>query len=165
MAIIIKDDTANSVVLTIDNNGNLAFADGTPISALTLAGYGVIDSDGYIVHGFGSSAVIPASGCVHIPTNQGVTINTVPGITPLAVVDTTPGYTVYDTAQDPGNPDSPWYVTSYSGLGANHSVQPYVGNFLIWCNTIAVDTRLITPGSDVYDPNIAAGTDVGYRWI
>ena len=35
MSIIIKDEIANAVVLTIDSNGNMAFGDGTPISRLT----------------------------------------------------------------------------------------------------------------------------------
>jgi prepilin-type processing-associated H-X9-DG protein len=36
MPLYIRDETANALVLTIDNNGNMAFADGNPIDRLTL---------------------------------------------------------------------------------------------------------------------------------
>jgi hypothetical protein len=41
MPIIIRDETANLLLLTIDNTGQMYFGDGTPISMLTLAGYGM----------------------------------------------------------------------------------------------------------------------------
>ena len=44
MSIIIRDETANALVLTIDNSGNMYFGDGTPISAVTIAGQEIIDS-------------------------------------------------------------------------------------------------------------------------
>jgi hypothetical protein len=160
MAIIIKDDTANSVVLTIDNNGNLAFADGTPISALTLAGYGVIDSDGYIVHGFGSSAVIPASGMVHVPTNEIVTVSTIPGQIPIVALDTTVPAVIWDV-----DPSQDGHTTQTVSYEPNHRAGPSVGGFYVECRTVALDGRILEPGSAYYQSTLAAGTDVGYRWI
>jgi hypothetical protein len=60
MSLFIKDETANATVLTIDNSGNIAFGDGTPVDLLSVAGYGIIDSDGQIVHGLTSCSVTAA---------------------------------------------------------------------------------------------------------
>ncbi|MCU1324260.1 MAG: hypothetical protein JWM43_3909 [Acidobacteriaceae bacterium] len=86
--IYIKDETANALVLTIDNNGNMAFADGTPINMLTLNGYGIIDSDGYIVHGLGSGSVASMSGSINCPPGTAITVDTLAGYVPTVQLDT-----------------------------------------------------------------------------
>ena len=167
MPILIRDETANATVLTIDNNGNLAFADGTPINMLTLAGYGIIDSEGYIVHGFGSNAVLPNAGVVSVPTNNfNVTIPTVPGVVPTATVDASYPAVNHSLVGDPGNPDAPLTRVDTPVMTiASHSVRPFPGGFVVAPNGVALDTRLIEPGSDYYDADLAAGVVVGYRWI
>jgi hypothetical protein len=62
MSILIRDETANLAILTIDNSGNMTFGDGTPINMLSLGGYGIIDSNGEIVHGVGSTNLNFTSG-------------------------------------------------------------------------------------------------------
>jgi len=166
MPILIRDETANATVMTIDNNGNLAFADGTPINMLTVNGYGIIDSEGYIVHGLGSSAVLPNSGAVSVPTNNfNVMILTIQGSVPTAAVDTTYPAFNHSLVGDPGNPDAPLTRVDTPVPLPAHSIRPFFGGFVIAPNGVALDTRLITPGSDYYDADLAAGAVVGYRWI
>jgi hypothetical protein len=88
MPIIIKDETANAVILTIDNSGNMAFEDGTPINRLTLDGYGIIDDNGHIIHGGSSSTVSNASGSVNVPFQQQATITTLANRNPTVQLDT-----------------------------------------------------------------------------
>lgn len=170
MPIVIKDETANMVVLTIDNNGNMAFGDGTPINMLTLSGYGIIDSEGYIVHGLGSSTVFPSSGYVNVPADNGrVRIDTITGVIPTAVCDTTyPAYN-YDLAYSlpPSDPDWPnsGYETQNSNNQPLHYPLPDVGCFYIQNNNVVMNTALTDPNSQYYDAYLAGGQGCNYRWI
>jgi hypothetical protein len=94
MSLVIKDETAGIVVLTIDNSGQMYFGDGTPINMVTLAGIGIIDDDGHIVHGFGSANISFTSGSgtlaalnnsLGLPTSA--TITTLAGRQPTVQVD------------------------------------------------------------------------------
>jgi hypothetical protein len=82
MSIIIKDETANAVILTVDDNGDTSFGDGTPINRLTLDGYGVIDDDGHVVHGCTSSTVAVTSGSLIVPLGQQAEVDTLPADCP-----------------------------------------------------------------------------------
>lgn len=92
MPIYIRDETANKLIMTIDNNGNLAFADGTPISRLTLGGYGIIDSNGNITHGLSTPSVtcVTGSSSVSYIGSGGTTsvgITTTSGYVPVVQLD------------------------------------------------------------------------------
>jgi hypothetical protein len=88
MSIIIKDETANAVVLTIDNLGNMSFADGTPVSLLSLNGQQVIDDNGFIVHGLTGCSPAPSTGSVAVGVGQSAIVTTLIGRTPIAQIDT-----------------------------------------------------------------------------
>jgi hypothetical protein len=169
MPVIIHDDTANAVVMTIDNNGNLAFGDGTPINMLTLNGYGIIDSQGYIVHGIGNAAVLPISGSVFVSGPGGISgglANVSIGlpIIPMVVPDTTYPAIFWSVEEDsPGSgTEHETQTTLYEPL---HVTTPFVGGFEVRCNTGVGDDRIITPGSPFYEPSVANGTTCFYRWI
>lgn len=165
MSIIIKDETANAVVLTIDNNGNMAFGDGTPINRLTLDGYGIIDSNGYIIHGVTSSSVEAQAGSVNVGVHQQAQITTLAGRTPLVQLDTTyPAYDYFEDLRDPNDPNAggtesvlPLYGT------AVHTCAPQVGSFTIFNNNEA-DQYVGDPDSVYYDGNLAYAP-CGYRWL
>jgi hypothetical protein len=165
MPIYIRDETANALVLTIDNNGNMAFADGTPINMLTLGGYGIIDSNGYIVHGLGSNSVTPASGSARVSVSSFATITTISGRTPTVQIDTSAPAIQHTLVSDPGNPDAPPTHTETVIGGPVHKVASYPGAFRIGSMTTALDGRLLDPGSDYYDAELAQGIDVSYRWL
>jgi hypothetical protein len=139
MSILIRDETANATVLTIDNNGNMAFADGTPINMLTLNGYGIIDSDGYIVHGFGSNSVQPNYGQVTCGYGQSVDIATGISRMPTTVVDTT--YPAKSYWVDPaGGP----HIDMMWGMPL-HVVIPDVGLFTIFNSNQATEDFMANP--------------------
>lgn len=164
MPIIVKDETTNMVVLTIDNAGNMAFGDGTPINMLTLNGYGIIDSEGYIVHGLGSSAVFPASGSVNCGIGQTVRITTTSGVIPIAVVDTTyPANRYWIEFRDPTDPSQGGTEAVQNIDQPVHRVQPNTGSFDIYNNNEG-DGYVNDPGSPYYDASLAYAP-VGYRWI
>ncbi|RZU39319.1 hypothetical protein [Edaphobacter modestus] len=167
MPIIIHDDTANAVVMTIDNNGNLAFGDGTPINMLTLNGYGIIDSEGYIVHGLGNSAVLPTSGSVFVSAPGGISggladVSTTPGVIPMVVPDTTYPAIFWNVETDSSGNEYETETTLFEPL---HVTTPYTGGFEVRCNTGVGNDQIITPGSAFYEPSVAAGTTCFYRWI
>lgn len=95
MAITVKDETAGVVILTIDNNGSVAFGNGTPVNMLTLNGYGLIDINGHIINGVQSGTLHPASGDVVLQyqgetagnPSVSVTISTAPEMTPTVQID------------------------------------------------------------------------------
>jgi hypothetical protein len=164
MPIIVKDETANMVVLTIDNNGNMAFGDGTPINMLTLNGYGIIDSEGYIVHGLGSSAVFPASGTVNCGIGQIVRIDTTSGVVPIAVVDTSyPAAHYWIDFCDPSDPTQGGTESVVNIDETLHSLKPNVGSFDIWNNNQG-DGYVNDPNGAYYDSSLASAP-VGYRWV
>ena len=70
MSIQVKDVTANLLVLTIDNNGQMYFGNGTPINMLSLDGYGIIDNNGVLSYGANSSSLATTSGSSYL-TYQG----------------------------------------------------------------------------------------------
>jgi hypothetical protein len=94
MSITIRDETANELVLTIDNSGNMYFGNGTPINALTMYGSGIIDDNGVITYGVGTQALNFVAGTSfvdwvgnpdHNPSS--VTISTLSGHVPTVEVD------------------------------------------------------------------------------
>jgi len=156
MPIFIKDETANALVLTIDNNGNMAFADGTPIDLLTLGGYGVIDSEGYIVHGLGSSTAVPASGSVTCGFGQSVNVTTLAGQVPIVQLDTVNPAHSYRV--DPaGGP----HVDPIDGSPL-HTSTPDFGSFTINNHNVATEEFMANP-TFARLPNQNA--DVTYRWM
>lgn len=159
--IYIKDETANIVVLTIDNNGNMAFGDGTPISLLTINNYGIIDSGGYIVHGLGSCSVNGLSGAVNVGVNQAVGISTVTGRVPTVQLDTLyPAISVQYVPDDgSGNIRN---TQNLVGVPM-HSKQPVFGGFVIR-NQNSVSSEFTDPSSIYYDSTFET-QEVSYRWI
>ncbi|WP_433963675.1 hypothetical protein [Tunturiibacter gelidiferens] len=121
MSIIVKDETAGLLVFTIDNAGNMTFGDGTPITAGTLGGIGIIDSNGHILHGVGSAAINFASGSGSL-SYQGnqvgaattVTIPTQAGRQPTVQVDSFfPTNIVIMQTGTPENPGGPETIQSF----------------------------------------------------
>jgi hypothetical protein len=157
----IKDETANALVLTIDNSGNMAFADGTPINMLTLGGYGIIDSDGYIVHGLGFGTAVPQSGTVFVPFNSSASITTIAGRTPVVQIDTSAPalYTRY--VIDVGTVG---YEVQDAHQGPQASAAPYAGGFTVHNNNGA-DATLTDPSSENYDSTLSQPMAVPYRWM
>jgi hypothetical protein len=154
MPLYIRDETANALVLTIDNNGNMAFADGTPIDRLTLGGYGIIDSEGYIVHGLDSNSVTSAAGSLSLGYGQNASITTIPGRMPTVQLDTVaPARSYFVTGGTPHNTpiNSPLHVAS-----------PDYGSFEIFNMNQADEETMESP---VFSkgPNLSA--DVTYRWL
>ncbi|HXS13844.1 MAG TPA: hypothetical protein VN734_14165 [Acidobacteriaceae bacterium] len=160
--IVVKDETAGVVILTIDSNGNIAFGDGTPVNRLTLDGYGIIDDNGHIIHGATSSTVTPTEGTVNVPFQQQATITTLAGRTPLVQIATkvpTQHYYVQPGEQNPdgSGPDTPEESTSFSPV---HSCTPDVGLFEITNNTTATDDFVAEFGHV-----IPSFSPCGYRWL
>jgi hypothetical protein len=102
MSITVTDVTAGQLVLTISNSGQMYFGDGTPINMLTLDGFGIIDNNGHIVHGVGSSVLAFTSGAgtlgyVGSGISNSVTITTQAGKQPTLQVDSAyPGHSVFN---------------------------------------------------------------------
>jgi len=161
MPIYIKDETANALVLTIDDNGNMAFADGTPINMLTINGYGIIDSQGFIVHGLGFSTAVPQSGSVSVPMNSSASVDTIAGQTPIVQIDThAPAvYTRY--VSDAGTVG---YETTDPHQGPEAYASPYVGGFTVQ-NLDGADATLTDPSSPNYDATLSQPMTVPYRWM
>jgi hypothetical protein len=165
MSMIIKDETAGLVVFTIDNNGNMAFGDGTPISMLTLDGFGIIDTNGVITHGLGSSGAQPASGSGNLVWNQSLTITTVAGRIPNVQVDTreAQNYQLLQS-QDGGS----FFEQQSPSLGTPQAEpRVAVGSFQLLQNDSA-DGPLTDPTSQYYDANITTPSQnntVAWRWI
>jgi hypothetical protein len=83
MPLYIKDEAANALLLTIDNNGLIAFGNGAPVNQFTVNGTAVIDADGNISGGrVGSGAIAAESGTVSVGPGQSVVVNTMSGVRP-----------------------------------------------------------------------------------
>jgi hypothetical protein len=172
MPLYIRDETANALVLTIDNNGNMAFADGTPIDRLSLAGYGIIDSEGYIVHGLGSGTAAPASGSVTCHLNSDVYVATIGGRAPVAQQDTTASAKMYSLEyslppSDPNYQDSGFI--SETDLQAPNvdllaDINAFGGFFLRNMNQVN-DSAILDPSSQYYRSDLANGISCTYRWL
>jgi hypothetical protein len=88
MPLYIRDETANALLLTIDNSGLICFGNGTPVSQLTVNGTAVIDADGNITNQrAGSSALAAGSGTVSVGPGQTATIITLAGVVPTVQLD------------------------------------------------------------------------------
>ena len=148
--------TANAVVLTIDNNGLMAFGDGTPISMLTLSGFGIIDSEGFIVHGLGNTAVIPANGFLTVGFGQTATVLTVPGRMPMATVDPIAPANSYSVS--PTN--SPLIVPI--GNSQLQAFTPDFGSFVVFNENQATPDFMANP---VFARLANNNADCGYRYI
>jgi hypothetical protein len=165
MSIIIRDETANAAVLTIDNNGNMTFGDGTPIAAVTIAGQEIIDGNGFIVHGLGSCSVNGVSGSVNVGIRHVATIpTTLAGRLPTVQLDTqypAMSYSLdFDTSTDPPTgieSSSPVYGQVVHTL---LSAQP--GSFSIVNNNHA--SLLLTQPGQYHDSSLDTA-ECGYRWI
>jgi hypothetical protein len=161
MSIRIKDETANALVLTIDNNGNMAFADGTPINMLTLGGYGIIDSEGYIVHGLGFGTAVPQSGTVSVPLNSSASVATIAGTTPIVQIDTSAPAIHTRSVLDAGTVP---YEVGDPNNGPAAYASPYVGGFTVQ-NRNSADETLTDPSSPNYDSVLSQPMTVPYRWM
>src|ERR1700722_14797945 len=105
MSLFISDVTAGELVLTIDDSGQMAFGNGTPINMVTLDGFGIIDDGGKLVHGAGTQTGNPASGSGNCGIHQQVTITTISGRIPNVQIDTE--YPAQSYFIDFRNPDDP----------------------------------------------------------
>jgi hypothetical protein len=165
MSILIRDETANATVLTIDNSGNMYFGDGTPISAVTIAGQEIIDSNGKIVHGMGSCTVTGVTGSIDCPITQTADVDTITGRIPSVQLNTHyPAQSYNVVYNDPTDPTQggKTQVTGINGQPA-HIGRPGSGFFEI-SNRGFYDTQVADPSSIYYDPS--ALTDVcSYQWI
>lgn len=165
MPIFVRDETANAPILTINNDGTMCFGDGTPISMLTLAGYGIIDSNGHITHGLGTQSGVPVSGTVNCGIHQTINITTLAGRIPNIQLDTQyPASNYFISFQDPNNPQNggsesvtPQYART------EHMTGPFGGGFSI-INMNTGDGNVDNPNSEYYDPNLNFAPCI-YRWI
>ncbi len=167
MPINVRDETAGVLILTIDNNGQMAFGNGTPIDMLTINGYGIIDSNGHIIQGLGSSAAVPASGMTNAIPGQIVTINTIAGRQPNVQVDTRTATSYFIDLRDPSDPTQGG-TESVTGLNLPQCIgEPFVGGFILFSND-EYDQFVSDPSGDYYDASIFAPSSqntVIYRWI
>jgi hypothetical protein len=164
MSLVITDETAGAVVLTIDNNGNMAFGNGTPVSPLTIGPNAVIDSDGYIMYGLSSCAISGTQGSVSCPTQTAVAVNTLAGRIPAVQIYTSIPAMTWNLDDPSGNPDDLVETGNVIPGRAVHSCQPSLAAFTVTNNSLA-DSRLVDPSSPYYDSNLTSGGDCGYRWI
>jgi hypothetical protein len=168
MSLIIRDETANLLVLTCDNGGNFYFGDGTPVSAVTIAGGEIIDSGGFIVHGASSCSSSPTEGQVNVGTNafspNGVTIHTIAGRTPIIQIDSAyPALDYFIDYRDPSDPSQGGSESVSQSYGSQEIFGTVtVGSFTVFCQDQA-DGNLTDPSSQYYDGNLA---NIGciYRW-
>ena len=165
MPIIIRDETANLLILTIDNNGNATFGDGTPINLLTVGGHGIIDSNGHVVHGLGSCSAHPISGGVNVGINSTATITTISGRIPTVQVDTTqPAASYFIDFRTPGDPTSGGSEGSTALPGRTvHNFDAVAGSFTIFNQNIG-DGYVNDPNSQYHDPSLDSAPCV-YRWL
>ena len=170
MPIIIRDETANLLILTIDNNGNATFGDGTPINLLTVGGHGIIDSNGHVVHGLNSCSANPVSGSVNVGINQvgstsTATITTISGRIPTVQIDTTqPAASYFMEFRTPGDPTSGGTESTTPLLGRTvHNFGATAGSFTI-VNQNEGDGYVNDPNSQYHDSNLDFAPCV-YRWL
>lgn len=109
MPLIIADETAHVVLLTIDNTGMICFGDGTPVSQVTIAGTAVIDANGQVSNQRANSdSFVPVSGSVSVLPGGLVTIDTLAGRAPTVQLLTDwPQQTIpwVPASTDPGTGD------------------------------------------------------------
>jgi hypothetical protein len=156
MSIFIRDETANATVLTIDNSGNMAFGDGTPITPVTIAGHGVIDSNGFIVHGLGSCSVNGVSGSVNVGLGETATIPTLAGRLPTAQLDTQYPALAYSTGEI-----GQLLTDRIYGTPVHIIFSTGVGQFAIKNQNQATEDAQINVNNDA----ILNNAPCGYRWL
>jgi len=101
--LVIRDESANSLLLTISNDGLIALGDGQPVSMLTVAGVDVIDRNGLIsTQRVNSNALAGTFGSVTVRPGQMVSVDTLPGHAPTVQIDI--GYPAYRTDWVPAAP-------------------------------------------------------------
>jgi hypothetical protein len=165
MPILVRDETANVAILTINNDGTMCFADGTPISMLTIAGYGIIDSNGHVTHGLGSSAGVPVQGTINVGIGHTATITTIAGRIPNVQIDTNyPAQNYFMDFRTPGDPTSGGSesVTPINQLCV-HSADPSSGG-IRFTNNNSADQYILDSTGPYYDANLNTAGLV-YRWI
>jgi hypothetical protein len=160
MSITITDVTAGLLVLTIDNSGQMCFGDGTPINMLTLAGFGIIDFEGHIIHGVGTANLNFTSGSGTLSYGQNPTglatsaiITTLTGIQPTVQVDS-----AFPYAQTFFDNDKPMFRTTFQPsvqVGVLEAGQFTVQNL----NSVLTSPDDPSPPQPLYSGNYA------YRWL
>ena len=165
MSIVIRDETAYLLILTIDNNGNAAFGDGTPVNLLTVGGRGIIDSNGHVVHGLNSCSAHPISGSVNVGINTTATITTISGRVPTVQVDTTqPAANYFMEFRNPGDPTSGGTESTTAIPGRTvHNFNAVAGSFTIF-NQNQGDGYVNDPNSQYHDSSLDSAPCV-YRWL
>jgi hypothetical protein len=161
MAIVITDVTAELLVLTIDNSGNMYFGDGTPIDMLTLGGYGIIDNQGHIVHGVGTPNLAFTTGAGTLgyqgsTLSSTVTISTMAGVQPTLQVDSPyPCHSVYnfEIESEDYTQNSPQCAISVEALG--------LGSFTLTCFEVGQNIGKYPGGNTMPGGN----PNYSYRWL
>jgi hypothetical protein len=165
MPIIIRDETANELILTIDNTGQMAFGDGTPINMLTLAGFGIIDANGVIVHGAGTTTAVPVTGSGNCGVNQSVTVTTLPGRVPNVQLETNFPSGIYTfNPVDPNGTGPFGEIVNLSEFGLIHIIFPLIAGTFTINNNNSAEPTLTDPSSPNYDGSLAIAPFL-YRWI
>jgi hypothetical protein len=89
MALVLADETAHVVLLSISNSGLICFGDGTPVSQVTIAGVAVIDSNGLVSNQRANSdSFVPVTGSVTVMPGNVVNIDTLAGRVPTVQLET-----------------------------------------------------------------------------
>jgi hypothetical protein len=165
MPIVVRDETANVAILTINNDGTMCFGDGTPINMLTLQGFGIIDSNGHVTHGLGTTAGVPVTGAGNCGIHQSLVINTISGRIPNIQIDTQyPANNYFIDFRTPGDPTSGGTesVTPQPAFTV-HMAGPFAGGFGL-ANENNGDGFVDNPGSSFYDANLNTAP-FAYAWI
>jgi len=151
--LFIKDETANTLLITLDNNGQIAWGNGAPVNQFTINGTGVIDADGNITNQrVGSSAIAPNVGIVSVAPGQSVNVVTTTGVIPTVSIDATwPNVKVTHIVGPPARCETtPIYSTP------SHKVTCFVGFFRV--------SSLVQPDETGFCSNPISDT-VTYRWM
>jgi hypothetical protein len=165
MPILVRDETANVPILTINNDGTMCFGDGTPINMLTLAGFGIIDSNGHVTHGLGSSAGVPVQGAMNLGIRQTAVITTIAGRIPNVQLDTEyPATSTFMDFRTPGDPTSGG-TQSVQGLNSFcvHAAAPFPGGIGL-VNNNQGDQYVTDSTGPFYDAGLNTA-ELVYRWI
>jgi hypothetical protein len=147
----------------------MAFGDGTPISLLSIAGQGIIDSDGHIVHGLRSCSVSQVQGSVTVPGNSSAAITTLSGRTPLVQLETS--YPAFNFGFDPTGNDEEGRIIGNPTADPNYSNPvmssgPISSQFFVNNNNSGSGTGGIDRSTGLFfDPVTAATTTCNYGWI
>lgn len=158
MPLVIRDETAGVVLVTIGDDGLVCFGEGTPVSPLTVSSIAMVDNNGLISNQrVRSNALAGAHGSVNVGPGQTVVVSTMPGRIPTVALDIGfPSFLVTFTPASPGvpafcNPPTPdWNSTSHKLTGLT------AGQFSVHSNDIDHTAGMCT------SPN---PTSIDYRWM